>query len=418
MIANQTHRAAAAYLGAFLLFSTAYAAHADVVTDWNQTAIRATEIASSPPPLQSRVMAMVHAAIFDAVNGIEHKYSPYAVDVSAASGASADAAAAAAAHGVLERLYPPQKAITDAALAASLTRIPEGSARTDGLRLGQEIAAQVFALRKDDGSAAQQPYTFSTGGGVYQATPPMNANPVLPHWGNVKPFMMANPKQFAFAGPPDPSSPAFAKDFNEVKRLGSRNSTERTTEETAIAIHWAGSEVPPLNAVARSVAAAKGLTPVENARLFALLNMAMADSLIAGFEAKYAFNSWRPVTAIRNAGLAKNGEIDADPAWDPLLVTPPHPEYPSAHCLGAGAAVAVLQHVFGGDRLATSYVYPPLGVLLRWDSFSQIEKEIENARVWGGIHFRTAVEHGSQIGRQIAEFAIKTQMRPRQTNPL
>ena len=135
-------RAAAAYLGAFLLFSTVYAAHADVVTDWNQTAIRATEIAGSPPPLQSRVMAMVHAAIFDVVNGIEHKYSPYAVDVSAASGASADAAAAAAAHGVLERLYPPQKAITDAALAALLTRIPEGSARTDGLRLGQEIAAQ------------------------------------------------------------------------------------------------------------------------------------------------------------------------------------------------------------------------------------------------------------------------------------
>jgi hypothetical protein len=138
----------------------------------------------------------------------------------------------------------------------------------------------------------------------------------------------------------------------------------------------------------------------------------MADSLIAGFEAKYAFNYWRPVTAIRNAGLAKNAEIAVDSGWDPLLVTPPHPEYPCAHCLSAGAAVAVLQHVFGGDRLATSYVYPPLGVLLRWDSFSQIEKEVENARVWGGIHYRTAVEHGSQIGRQIGEFAIKTQMRP------
>jgi hypothetical protein len=413
MISNKTNRAAAPCLGALLLWSATYAVRADVVTDWNQTAIRATEIAGAPVPVQTRVMAIVHAAIFDAVNAIERKYSAYAVDASAPAGAAAEAAAAAAAHGVLERLYPQQKAITDAALAASLARIPEGTARANGLKLGQEVGAQIFMLRKDDGSAATQAYTFGTGAGIYQATPPMNANPLLPHWRNIKPFTMTSAKQFAFAGPPAPNHAAFAKDFNEVKRLGSRASTERTAEQTAIAIHWAGSEVPPLNAVARAAAAAKGLSLVDNARLFALLNMAMADSLIAGFEAKYAVNYWRPVTAIRNAGLAKNAAIAADAGWDPLLVTPPHPEYPSAHCLGAGAAAAVLQHVFEGDRLAASYVYPPLGVLLRWESFSQIEKEVENARVWGGIHYRTAVEHGTHIGRQVAEFAIKTQMRPR-----
>lgn len=401
-----------AVFGVAVVLAAALPARADVVTDWNQTAIRTTEIASAPVPAQTRAMAIVHAAIFDAANAIERKYAVYAVNVSASAGASAEAATAAAAHGVLERLYPQQKAIIDAALAASLTRIPEGTARASGLKLGQEVAAQMFALRKDDGSAATQSYAFGTGGGVYQATPPMNASPILPHWRNLKPFVITSAKQFAFAGPPAPDSAAFAKDFNEVKRLGSRVTAERTTEQTAIAIHWAGSEVPPLNAVARAAAAAKGLSLVDNARFFALLNMAMADSLIAGFEAKYAINYWRPVTAIRNAGLAKNAEIAPDPGWDPLLVTPPHPEYPSAHCLGAGAAVAVLQHVFGGDRLATSYVYPPLGVLLRWESFSQIEKEVENARVWGGIHYRTAVEHGSQIGRQIGEFAIKTQMRP------
>jgi hypothetical protein len=401
-----------AVFGVAVVLAAALPARADVVTDWNQTAIRTTEIASAPVPAQTRAMAIVHAAIFDAANAIERKYAVYAVNVSASAGASAEAATAAAAHGVLERLYPQQKAIIDAALAASLTRIPEGAARASGLELGQEVAAQMFALRKDDGSAATQSYAFGTGGGVYQATPPMNASPILPHWRNLKPFVITSAKQFAFAGPPAPDSAAFAKDFNEVKRLGSRVTAERTTEQTAIAIHWAGSEVPPLNAVARAAAAAKGLSLVDNARFFALLNMAMADSLIAGFEAKYAINYWRPVTAIRNAGLAKNAEIAPDPGWDPLLVTPPHPEYPSAHCLGAGAAVAVLQHVFGGDRLATSYVYPPLGVLLRWESFSQIEKEVENARVWGGIHYRTAVEHGSQIGRQIGEFAIKTQMRP------
>ena len=401
-----------ACFGVAVVLAVASVARADVVTDWNQTAIRSTEIAGAPVPVQTRVMAIVHAAIFDAVNAIERKYAVYAVNVSAPAGASAEAAAAAAAHGVLEWLYPQQKAIIDAALAASLTQIPEGAARTNGLRLGQEVAAQMLARRKDDGSAAKQSYTFSTGAGVYQATPPMNASPILPYWRNLKPFVMTSAKQFVFAGPPAPDSAAFAKDFNEVKRLGSRATTERTVEQTAIAIHWAGSEVPPLNAVARAAAAAKGLSLVDTARLFALLNMAMTDSLIAGFEAKYTFNYWRPVTAIRNASLAKNAAIAPDSGWDPLLVTPPHPEYPSAHCLGAGAAVAVLQHVFGDDRLATSYVYPPLGVLLRWDSFSQIEKEVENARVWGGIHYRTAVEHGSQIGRQIGEFAIKTQMRP------
>ena len=139
----------------------------------------------------------------------------------------------------------------------------------------------------------------------------------------------------------------------------------------------------------------------------------MADALIGGFEAKYTFNYWRPVTAIRNAGLAGNAAISADASWEPLLVTPPHPEYPCAHCLAAGAAVAVLQHVFDGDKLSTSYIYPPLGVLRRWESFSQIAKEVENARVWGGIHYRTSTEHGAQFGRQVAEFALKTQMQPR-----
>ncbi len=399
-------------LGIAVALVAASAARADSVTDWNQTAIRSTEIAGAPVPVQTRVMAIVHAAIFDAVNAIERKYTTYAVEVTAPAGASAEAAADAAGHGVLERLYPQQQASLDAALTMSLARIPDDAARADGLKLGEEVASQMFALRKDDGSAATQSYAFGTGAGIYQATPPMNASPILPHWRNLKPFVVTSAKQFAFAGPPAPDSAAFAKDFNEVKRLGSKATTERTNEQTAIAIHWAGSEVTPLNAVARAAAAAKGFSLVENARLFALLNMAMADALIAGFEAKYTFNSWRPITAIRNADLAKNAAVAADPDWEPLLVTPPHPEYPSAHCLGAGAAVAILQHAFGGDRLATSYVYPPLGVLRRWESFSQIEKEIENARVWAGIHYRTAVEHATQIGHQIGDFAVSTQMRP------
>jgi hypothetical protein len=388
-------------------------ARADAVTDWNAIAIRATEAAGAPVPVQTRAMSLVHAAIFDAVNAIERKYSPYAVDVRPTQGASAEAAAMAAAHGVLERMYPLQKPVHDAALAAALAKMPENADRANGVRLGQEVADKIMALRKDDGASAQAAYQFASGAGIYQATPPMNANPVLPHWRNVRPFVITGSKQFAWQGPPALGSAAFARDFNEVKRVGGRASTERTNEQTAVAIHWAGSEVPPFNAVARAAAAAKGLSLTDSARLFALMNMAMADSLVAGFEAKYAVNSWRPVTAIRNAGLAANAGIAADPAWEPLLVTPPHPEYPSAHSLGAGAAVAVLQHVFEGDRLATSYVYPPLGVALRWGSFSQIVKEVEDARVWGGIHYRYSVEHGTQVGRQVGDYVVRNAMRPR-----
>jgi hypothetical protein len=157
------------------------------------------------------------------------------------------------------------------------------------------------------------------------------------------------------------------------------------------------------------VSAAKKLSLIDNARFFALLNMAMADSLIAGFGNKYRHNFWRPVTAIR-ASVANNPALTADPDWEPLIVTPPHPDYPSGHCLGAGAAVVVLQAFNGGDALSASYVYPPLGVLRRWESFSQIAKEVEDARVWGGIHFRTADEHATQLGRQVAEFALKARL--------
>jgi hypothetical protein len=313
MIAKVARAVSAISLGAAFILAASISARAEMVIEWNQTALRATEIAAVPVPVQTRAMAMVHAAIFDAVNAIERKYAIYAIDVGAKPGASPEAAAAAAAHAMLERLYPLQKAITDAVLAGSLARIPDGPAKVEGLRLGGDIAEKLFTLRKDDGSSTQATYSFGTGAGVYQPTPPMNANPVLPQWRNVKPFIMANAKQFSIAGPPAVTSAAFAKDFEEIKRLGSRNSTERTNEQTAIAIHWAGSEVPPLNAVARAASAAKGLSLVDNARFFALLNMTMADALIVGFEAKYEFNFWRPVTAIRNAGSAGRSWLGTAP---------------------------------------------------------------------------------------------------------
>lgn len=385
-------------------------ASADVVTDWNQTAIRATEVAGMGPPVQARVMSIVHAAIYDAVNALDRRHAVYAVSVTAPTGASIDSAAAAAAHGALVRLFPPQQALIDGALTLSLAQMPESQAKADGMQVGRDVAEKIFVLRRTDGWDGKASYAFGGGAGTYQATPPMNAQPVLPHWRNVKPFVLDSASQFEFAGPPQLNGAAFAKDFNEVRTLGAKTSTQRTNEQTAVAIHWAGSEIPPLNAVARAASTARGLSVADNARLFVYLNMAMADALIAVFEAKYKFNTWRPITAIRNAAAAGNGAVQGDATWEPMMVTPPHQEYPSAHCAAAGAAEAVLQQFFGTDKVSASYVYPPLGVLRRWDSFSKISQEVEDSRVWGGIHFRTAVEHGTQVGRKIGAYALKAHL--------
>ena len=400
-----------ALLAAAIVLGSASCARADVVTDWNQTAIRATEIAGAPVPVQTRVMAMVHAAMFDAVNAIERKYSVYAVDVSAPPGASADAAAAGAAHGILERLYPQQKAITDAALASSLARIPEGAARSDGARLGQEVATPAVRASQRRRLRRRAILCVRHRRGRLPGHAADERKSDIAALAQLEAVHHGEREAVRIRRPPRPEQRSLCEGFQRghAPRIANEHRAHERADGDRDPLGRLGSS--PLNAVGRAAATAKGLSLIDSARLFALLNMAMADSLIAGFEAKYAFNYWRPVTAIRNAGLANNAAIAAEPGWDPLLVTPPHPEYPSAHCLGAGAAVAVLQHVFEGDRLASSYVYPPLGVLLRWDSFSQIEKEVENARVWGGIHYRTSVEHGSQIGRQVGEFAVKTKMR-------
>jgi len=236
--------------------------------------------------------------------------------------------------------------------------------------------------------------------------------PVLPHWPQVKPFVLTSPSQFALPGPPPLDSPAFIRNFNEVKDVGGRLSTTRTNEQTATAIFWAGSEIPPLNAIARALAAAKKTSVSDNARLFAYLNMAMADSLIAGFDVKYRVNFWRPITAIRNGAALGNSALTADPGWEPLLVTPPHPEYPSAHALATGAAAEVLTGFLGSDRVELALVQPPLGVHRRWESLPQIVKEMEDARVWGGIHFRFSDEHGTQLGRRIGVYALQNILRP------
>ena len=385
-------------------------AAADVVTDWNTIAIAATAV---PPNsiLQSRALALTHAAMFDAINAIERRFPAHAVAANAPPGASVDAAGAAAAHGILLWLAPGQRAMLDVALKQTLARVADGQARADGEAVGRFVAEQVAAMRARDGSDATVTFTPVAAPGRWVPTPPLNLAPILTQWGAVTPFIVPNVAATAIDDPPKLSSAAFARDFAEIKSVGARFSTTRTADQTAAAIFWTVQTLVPWNAAARAAAQTRGNTVLENARVFALLNMAAADSQIATFAIKYRLAYWRPVTAIRNAGSLNDPNLVADPAWEPLLGTPPQPDYPSAHASCSGAAEAVLIATFG-DKVEVSVTHPPVfGVTRTYRSFSQMAQEVDDARVWGGIHFRTADVAGRELGRRIGEQAV--QMFPR-----
>lgn len=401
-------------VGIAILFFASFgspAARADVVLDWN--AIGA-ELPIAAPPVMARVLATMHGAMYDAVNSIDPRYEPYRFPVSAPEGASKEAAAAAAAHGVLVSLVPAQKASFDAALNVSLAKIPDGQPKTDGLAVGKAVAEKMVSWRKTDGFDAKAADNPGTAAGVWQRTPPTMAPGALPQLGAVTPFSLKSAGQFEAKARPSLASAEFARDYNEVKRLGGRNSTERTAEQTAIALFWSGNEIPHWSAAARTAATARRLSINENARLFALMNMAGADATIAAFKTKYSSNYWRPVTAIRNGAAAANGAITADQNWESLTVTPPHPEFPSGHCVVSGAFEQVLRDFFQSDELKFTYVYPPgLGLMRSYTSFSQMAKEVEDARVFSGIHFRSTDEESTELGRKIGAYVIASSMRPK-----
>jgi len=393
-------------LAAAALLLLSVSSVADVVVDWNAIAVEAP-----PPavvgPAHARILGYVHAAIYDAVNGIDRRHAPYIVTASAPAGASAEAAAAAAAHGVLVRLYPAQQATFDAALAKSLQAIPEGTPKTDGIAFGASVAERVFAISREDGASATVDYEYGKLPWSWRPTAP-GMTPRLAQWGKVKPFLIEGVAQFSPPGPLPVVGAAYAKEINEVNAMGGADSVERTSRQTATAIFWTVSTPVPFNALARGAAKAKELGLAESARLFALLNMASSDSQIVTWEAKYRVGLLRPVTAIREASTLGNPAIRQDVKWEPLIATPGHPDYPSGHCALTGAAVAVLQHFFGDDATiaATSVTWPAFGVTRSWKTFSDLSKEVIDARVWGGIHTRTADEHADQLGRKIADYAI------------
>jgi membrane-associated phospholipid phosphatase len=403
------------HIGAALLAVIGFSAtvRADVVTDWNVIAVQAAAAAGIIPQRQQRVVAMVHVAVHDAVNSVAPRYKRYAVRVPRAAHASIEAAAIQAAYGVLIRLVPSQAATLDAARSASLSTIPDGPAKDTGVAVGETVAARIVFLRSTDGSDVDGTYTFGSGPGEYQATPPAFANPAAPALRFVTPFVLKRGSQFRTEGPPSLDSDEWAEDFNEVKRLGSVDSSERTEEQTTIALCGAEPPLPMWNRVARSVSAQKNTGLVENARLFALLNLAMIDATIGVWDSKYTYRFWRPVTAIRAADTDDNDATDADPAWTPLRPTPLHPEYPSAHSAVSTAAARILTSFFGRDiPFSTSTSTCPAGVVRSYDSFQAMADEIGESRIYIGFHYRSAVRDGTHLGRQVGHWTFHRFLRP------
>jgi len=382
-------------------------AQADVVTDWNAT-VSALPIAA--PPVMARILASMHGAMYDAVNSVDPRYEAFRFPVQAPAGASKEAAAATAAHDVLAGIIPPQRPQFDAALKASLANIPDGQAKTDGIAVGKAVAEKMLAWRATDGFAKPTSDKPGNGPGVWQRTPPAMAPGVLPGLGAVTPFILKSADQFPAKGRFALDSADFASELKEIKSLGARNSTARTSEQTAVAIYWSVNELTILNAAARAAAQKHALSLDDSARLFALMSMASADAAIVVFKVKYEKNAWRPVTAIREGAAGTT----PDPAWEPLLITPPHPEYPSAHCILTGAAFQVMRDYFRTDEIAFQYASPaPFGALRKFTSLSQIEREVEDSRVWGGIHFRSSDEEATELGRKIGAYAFANSMRKR-----
>ena len=409
IILKRRRALAAAVVAVLCLSGATGSARADTVMDWNATA---AALPIAVPPVHARVMAAMHGAVHDAINSIEPLYETYRFPVEAPAGASKDAAVASAAHGVLAAFVPSQKAALDTALAQSLAKIGDERSKADGIAVGKAVAERMLAWRAKDNFDAKAEDKPGTGAGVWQRTPPGLAPGALPHFGGVTPYALKSVDQFAAKGRPALSSAEFARDLDEVKRLGGRHSTERTADQTAVAVFWAGNEVPQLNAVARAASQARKLSMHENARLFALAHMAAADAFAVSFKIKYQENAWRPITAIR----AGYGSVAADPNWESLLITPPHPDYPSAHCIAAGAVAQVLRDLFGSDEVKFSYVFPPgLGMMRSYTSLTQIEKEMEDARAFAGIHFRTTNEHSTELGRKVGAYAVASHLRPKAT---
>jgi len=377
---------------------------ANAVVHWNSIAGEAFAPSQGTNPMaQSRTLAILHAAVHDALNAIDRRYTSYTPGLPAAPKASADAAVAAAAREVLVKLLPDQAALVETAYGSALMNIRDGAAKTAGIATGQAAAWATMNRRQGDGAdtASEPAFVPRTGPGEYQFTAPFDFA-AQPGWGRVQPFVI-DLREHAVEGPQALTGAAYARDVAEVREIGHISSKTRTPEQSEIAAFWYEDSPLGWNRIANAVARQRHLDAWEAARAFALLHFAMADGFIAGFDAKYEHRFWRPVTAIHAAATDGNPLTEADAAWQPLLVTPPVPDYPSTHTVLGWAAAEVLIEVFGDKQRfsLTSLTLP--GVTRHYRGFSQAAQENGLSRLYAGIHFRHAIKDGRRQGRSVGQ---------------
>jgi hypothetical protein len=393
--------------------ASASVASVNPVIAWDinaQTAI--WDIAQQQPQqVSGRSFAIVSGAVYDAVNAIAGTpYQPYLVAPRASGSESVDAAVAAAAHGVLTALFPDQEERLRVQYQEYLAAIPDGRSKRGGIAVGAQTAAAMIAARQNDGSSQNQPWPVGNEPGQWRPTPPGFGNNGK-GWGQVRPFLVPDATAFRTAGPPALTSRAYARDVNEIKRVGSATSTVRTADQTEAAVWWHDRRSTNWE-IKRQLATTQRLNILQTARLFAMVDLAVADAQIACNDGKELWNQWRPISAIREADTDGNPRTVADPDWTPLLVTPPNPDYPSGANCNEGAREVAYAFFFGRDDVTFSGFSVDSGTRRYFRSFSQATAEVVEARVWGGIHLRSSDVHGAQIGEDVARHVTRHHFRP------
>jgi hypothetical protein len=395
-----------AMLAVGLMFP-AVSTEANVITDWDANAV-----AVAPPSAAGlREMAIMHVAMFDAVNSIARRYRPYMVQPAASEATSQEAAATAAAACVLIGLHPEATAQIRAASVSALAAIPESEGKAGAIALGEAVAEKILSVRSQDGANAPDDYCPKTKPGVYVPTPAVMVGST---WPRMMPFALTSPSQFRPPPPISLTSSEWADNYNELKEFGGKKSARRSLQQTETARFWLAVGPPAYHQIPRQLVTAKRMSVVESARFMALYSIALTDASIAVFDAKYRYEFWRPVTAIRNGAIDDNPATEPEPTWQPIDSTPMHPEYPCAHCVQSGAAAAVIEAVLGSQEIPevtmTSTTAP--GVTHRWTNMAAFTDEVANARIWAGFHYRFSTRVGTEMGRKIGNYVVETVMQP------
>jgi len=382
---------------------------ADVLTDWNEKTV-AFVTPKMVPTAGQRVVATVQLAMFDAINSVDRRYKPYLVQLPATATTSREAAAATAAAAVLAGLHPQAEAEFKSAGTAYLATLPDGEGKSEGIRLGEAIAAKILATRATDGADAPDAYRPRTAPGVYIPTPITVAST----WPNVTPFAMTSQSQFRPQAPVALNSEEWAKDYNEIKQFGGKISASRSARQTEDARFWLITGPQSTEPLVRQIAAAKKLDLIDCARFMALTAVAAADAGIAVMDAKYHYNFWRPITAIRNGDIDDNPATERDATWQPIDNTPMHPEYPCAHCIISKAVATAAELALGTAEIPEIVMSSPTapGVTHRWTNMRAYADEVAYARIWAGFHYRFSVRAGQDMGRRIGEHVANNIMQP------